>query len=323
MKVFVTGGTGFIGKRLITSLINNNYDVTMLSRRDDCITPDGVKVVKGDLISQSNSIKQYIRDCDVVCHCAGEIQNKAMMSSLHIDGTKRLLDAVLLEAESNNRKIHWIQLSSVGVYGPPAGSAKCNRIITENSALNPIGEYEKTKSQSDELVIKAAGTGFITYSIVRPSNVFSVDMSNHSLRSLAKLIDKRLFFFIGKPGAIATYIHVEDLVKLLLCCAVDERAKNEVFNISNDCLLEELVDGISESLNRKKIKIRIPEIIVRVLVTVAEIVFKLPLTKERINALVLRTKYPYTKLENRLDFVPMFSVPITIGEIASQIKIKR
>ncbi|MFV1984632.1 MAG: NAD-dependent epimerase/dehydratase family protein [Thiohalomonadales bacterium] len=322
MNIFVTGGNGFIGKKIVERLSVQGHNIRMLSRHAGLNNPgntlENVQVVKGDLTAENYSLEQHLVDCDVIIHCAGEIRNTSLMRSLHVDGTNRLIKSALTESKKIKRIIHWVQLSSVGTYGPPTGAANSNRMISEYTTPHPVGEYEITKMQSDELVMKAAETGLITYTIIRPSNVFSADMPNQSLRSLVKLIDKKLFFYIGKPGAIATYIHADDVVELLLRCIDDERAIGEIFNISNDCVLEDLINGISRVLNKEETKLRIPESIIRAVVAVVGRIVKLPLTKERINALVLRTKYPYTKLEKKLDFVPTISVQESIGEIVSR-----
>ena len=61
---------------------------------------------------------------------------------------------------------------------------------------------EKTKAESDQLVMNAARKGTFTYSILRPSNVFGPTMTNQSLFQMIEMISKGLFFFIGKDVAI-------------------------------------------------------------------------------------------------------------------------
>lgn len=323
MKVLVTGGTGFIGRKLVKSLLNKGYDVWILSRYANYDSFAGVHVLKADLTVDLEPIKKNLIGFEIVFHCAGEIKNIELMNLLHIDGTQRLLDVIISDAENSGRIVHWVQLSSVGAYGPPECSAETERTVTETTALNPVGQYEISKTQSDNLLIKAAETKFLTYTIVRPSNVFSKEMPNQSIRALGQMVAKGLFFYIGKTKSIATYVHVDDVVNLLLHCAIDVRAKGEVFNISNDCLLEEVITGISKALKVEKPKLRIPIAIVRLAVNTVGRIFKLPLSKKRINALVSRTRYPYSKLEEKLGFVPLVSVPDTIGEVVTTEKLKK
>jgi nucleoside-diphosphate-sugar epimerase len=277
-----------------------------------------IETVTGDLTSEACPVECLLNNCEVIFHCAGEIRDLAAMKPLHLDGTKLLLRAALKEAAQKRRSIHWVQLSSVGAYGGTPRYSKEDRIVTEETPPEPIGVYEVTKTQSDEMLVEAAKTGLLSYSIVRPSNVIGPGMPNQSLRSLAAMIHRRLFFYIGRPGAVATYVHVDDVVEVLRLCATDARAKGEIFNISNDCLLEETVQGIALAVGVPPPQLRIPEWLVRSIVCVASKVIRIPLTQQRINAMVQRTRYPYHKVERELGFAPRIYVPHVIGEILTK-----
>lgn len=314
-KCFITGGNGFIGRKLIEAISQRGHEIRALSRSANKVFPVGVHVVAGDLTSDNCPLGQFLEDCDVVFHCAGELHDVAAMQRLHVGGTERLLRAVEKEAAKRKRVIHWVQLSSVGAYGPPQGPSNADRVVTEDTPMRPIGEYEITKAQSDELVIHGRDSGLISYSIVRPSNVFGANMTNNSLRSLGMMVHKGVFFYVGRPGSVATYVHVDDVVKALLLCGFDDRAKGNIFNLSNDCLLEELVSGIALALGVPRPWLRFPESLVRVVTLIAGKIIRIPLSQQRINALTIRTRYPYLKLEKELGFSPQKSVPETIGEV--------
>lgn len=314
MQISVTGGNGFIGRRLVDALIQKGYKVKTLSRSTKHKPPPGIELVRGDLISTDCPIDQFIANSEIIFHCAGEVRDEAKMRSLHVDATQRLLDVALNEASMKGRIIHWVQISSVGAYGPPPGVAHSERIVTEETETIPVGEYEVTKSIADELVMQACKSGLMTFSIVRPSNVYGRNMSNQSLHSLGDMIRRRLFFYIGKPGAVATYVHVDDVVEVLLRCGLDQRARGEVFNISNDCMLEDLINGMSNALDVAYPTLRLPEPLVRAIVSLVAKVTTIPLTQQRVDALVSRTRYPCHKLESKLGYNPKIPVASSIGE---------
>jgi nucleoside-diphosphate-sugar epimerase len=144
MKVAITGGTVFIGQSLVLRHVAVGDEVRVLSRRSSNQTgfPDAVKVYSVDLVSAGNSasLSHFVEGADVVYHCAGEINDASRMRSLHIDGTRKLI-----QAASGNIG-HWVQLSSVGAYGP------CRRgVVTEETLLRPSGVYETSKAKSDQL----------------------------------------------------------------------------------------------------------------------------------------------------------------------------
>jgi len=81
-----------------------------------------------------------------------------------------------------------------------------SRAVTEDTELNPVGEYEQTKAVSDWLILEAARRDVVAPTIIRPSIVFGADMPNPSLRQLADVVRRGLFFHVGHRDAVATYI---------------------------------------------------------------------------------------------------------------------
>lgn len=316
MKVCITGGTGFIGKRLVDSLATKDHQISLLSRKKGLSYPPSVTVVEGDLADENCDFGKFISGCGLIFHCAGEVSDVSRMRQVHVAGTRRLLDAAHRYASEANQKIHWVQLSSVGAYGPECEEARgIERIVTEETEENPIGEYETTKTQSDKLVREAAEDGLITFSMLRPTFVFGAGMRNQSLISMVKIIKKGAFFYIGKRGAIANYIHVDDVVDALILCGFDKRAIGQVYNLSNDCLLEEVVESIAASANIPAPKLRVPRDLAITMVQVIGKFIRLPLTLGRIKALISRTRYPSAKIYSHLRFKPKRYVPDAMKEL--------
>ena len=313
MKVAITGANGFIGKKLTDYCLLHFSAVKVLTRKSNFFLP-GAEVILGDLTSELTNLDNFVRDADVIFHCAGEIRDPSKMKALHINGTKKLLQAAENEFLKNGKKIHFVHLSSVGVYGPPQNAHE-SRVVTENSSYNPKGDYEVTKYESDLLVLEATKKDFITFTILRPSNVYGPQMPNQSLRSLGKLIQKNLFFYIGKTGAVATYIHVNDVVQALVLCATNEKAKGKIYNLSNDCTMEEMIEGMARALNAKKPSFRMPEKLIRFGVGLINSLINFPITQSRVDALVIRTNYPIKKIQDELNFNPKYLVKETIGDI--------
>lgn len=90
MKVCVTGGTGFIGGPLCTALLDPGHTVSMLSRKGSTSHPE-LKVVAGDLLVE-DELLEFVEDCDILYHCAGEVENTDCM---YTRGTANLLSAVI------------------------------------------------------------------------------------------------------------------------------------------------------------------------------------------------------------------------------------
>jgi len=220
MQVAVTGGTGFIGRRLVSHLLARGDRIKLLTRRSRATLglPDSVMLFEGDLTSRDVDLLPFVADVDVLFHCAGEIRDPTRMHALHVEGTQRLIKA------ASGTVGHWVQLSSTGAYGKVRAG-----IVSEETAVAPDNEYERTKTNSDQLVSVASGPETFSASVLRPSNVFGPTMTNRSLFQMITMISKGIYFFIGPPCASANYIYVDNVVDGMLCCATLPEARGQTF----------------------------------------------------------------------------------------------
>lgn len=305
MKIAITGATGFIGKLLIKKHLDLGDEVHVLTRKK--LTHENQKGLYfhiGDL-SDVKSLFLFLENADVLYHCAAEIRDESKMSLVNVEGTKNLISAATGTIK------HWVQLSSTGVYGPLFSG-----IVTENQSYNPINEYEKTKLESDFLVLEATQNTVFTSTIVRPSNVFGFQMTNQSIFQLVKSIDRGFYFFVGfEKGASANYVPVENVIEALYLAATHTRAKNEIYIISSWCTIEEFIGNIAKSLGKPCPKFRIPLRLSKYLARATFFIPKNPLTVARINALSNRVIYETTKIEKELDYTPVVSTEDTIKDL--------
>ena len=306
MIVAITGGTGFIGTRLVLRHLSQGDVVRVLTRRNtiDIETSQDLHLIHGDLTNDFEKMIPFVGGVDVLYHCAGEIRERKKMYSVHVTGTENLC------AAANGRIGHWVQLSSVGVYG-----AYSSGIVTEQSPLHPMGTYEKTKTVSDQVVINAAKADAFTYSILRPSNIFGPTMTNRSLFQLIKMIQKGLFFFIGKPGASANYIHVDNVVEGLIKCGELPNARGRIYNLSDYQTIEEFVTIIADELRKPVPKLRLPEMLVKWMAKLCGRLPHFPLTEGRVKGLTSRAVYSIERIQQELGYVHQFPMEDGLREM--------
>ena len=285
MLVAVTGASGFIGKRLVKALVGEGHKVRILSRRNRCI--ENVECFCGDLINPEIQFDTFLDGVDILFHCAGEIVNESQMESIHVDGTRRLVLA------AQGRIGRWVQLSSVGAYG------YCREgVVTETSPEVPLGTYETTKTQSDEIV-RNSGLPFV---ILRPSNVFGPTMTNQSLFQLVEMIRRGLFFLIGNKKALANYVHVDDVVNAILKCGFHPKAIGNVFNLSQTISIEQMSKAFLQGHGLKSTLHRLPELPLRLVVFLLGWIPGFPLTSPRIDAMTSCCRYDSTKIVEELEY---------------------
>ena len=285
MLVAVTGASGFIGKRLVTVLLGKGHKVRILSRSNRCM--ENVECFSGDLINPDIQLDTFLDDVDILFHCAGEVVDESQMKSIHVDGTRRLVLA------AQGRIGRWVQLSSVGAYG------YCREgVVTETSPEVPLGTYETTKTQSDEIV-RNSGLPFV---ILRPSNVFGPTMTNQSLFQLVEMIRRGLFFLIGNKRALANYVHVDDVVNAILKCGFHPKAIGNVFNLSQTISIEQMSKAFLQGHGLKSTLHRLPELPLRLVVFLLGWIPGFPLTSPRIDAMTSCCRYDSTKIVEELEY---------------------
>jgi nucleoside-diphosphate-sugar epimerase len=213
------------------------------------------------------------------------------MCAVNIEGTRKLLAA----ATGNIGR--WVQLSSLGVYGP-----RRSGVVREDAIRAPVGAYETSKLAADQLVIDAGKQTGMRWAMLRPGIVFGRDMSNESMRAFLRTIRGGRFAFIGLPGALLPYVHVDDVVAALLLCGRDDRANCEIFNLSEDCMVEEFVLEAARLLAAPPPTLRLPETLVRMAAKSLSWVPGFPLTTTRVDALTRQVTYPSDKIVQTLDF---------------------
>jgi nucleoside-diphosphate-sugar epimerase len=308
MIVAISGGTGFIGKKLVLHHLKVGDDVRYLTRTDNQpIT--GANAIIGELNSTADQLMPLLSNSDVFYHCAGELKSEALMHSTHVQGTINLLHVIEKIHSLNKKNFHWVQLSSCGAYGQAHPQPSIPRHIDEETKDSPSGEYECTKTEADSLIVAFAKKhDWFKYTIIRPTIVFGVGMRSTFINRIASMIKKRLLFYIGNKNAVANFVHVDDVVKAMMLCANQPKAYNQVFIVSNDCKFSDLVNTISEVLQTPKPSRIINEFLLRNLVKLVGKWIKLPISGAQIDVMTRQTHYSNIKLRKTLDWSPSDSV---------------
>lgn len=308
MIVAITGGTGFIGRHLIARHLKSGDEVRYLTRNNK-IPIFGATAIIGDL-NDIDSLMRFVKGVDVLYHCAAELHNTEKMHETNVLGTENLLNAAKVQVK------RFVQLSSTGVYG-----AKPLQDVNEESPVHPENEYEISKTQADELVLAAMNQGDIYGVIVRPSNVYGVDMPNQSLFQLIKMVKRGWFFFVGKKRAVVNYVHVENVIDaLLLCATADLPSNGRIYIVSDSCYLDEMIATFAKALSVPCPSLRLPECLVRGLAKVGDVLPRFPLRSSRVDALTYQHCYSIDKMRSELGFKHSISIQTGLAELCENLK---
>jgi nucleoside-diphosphate-sugar epimerase len=170
MNIFITGGTGFLGERLIRRLVSGGeHSVSALARSDrsaDALTALGAEPVLADLTNAA-ALKAELagRPIDVVFHSAAEIasqRNKAKLRAANIDGTQNLYDAI----RDRDTLKRFIFVSTV-VTGEANGA-----LLEETTSLNVQTEYGRTKQWAEQMLLNDFRDNGFPAIVVRPCHIY-------------------------------------------------------------------------------------------------------------------------------------------------------
>ena len=254
MKAFVTGGSGFIGQRVVQKLVARGDEVHALARSDasaSTLRQLGATVFMGD-ITDSASLRPAMEGCNVVFHIAAWYKLGAPdwmnAEAINVGGTRRVLR---LAHELGISKI--VYTSTVAVFGDTQGQLVDERYYKEGPFLT---EYDRTKWLAHYKVAQPLIEKGAPIVIVMPGGVYGPGDTSFIAQFM------RLFYrgLPVLPGAdlTVTYAHVEDIAEGHLLAA-DKGKIGESYILTGPSIpLNEMVDFWAHLIGRKSPSLRIP-----------------------------------------------------------------
>jgi dihydroflavonol-4-reductase len=208
MKAFVTGGTGFIGKRLVQHLVDRGYDVVCLTRHPEqaaALRELDATLVQGD-ITDRESMRPSIAGSDVVFHCAGWYEvglspnAHERMARINVDGTANVLG---LAIELGVPRI--IYTSTVTVLGD-THCVVVNETHQRDSPFNSA--YDRTKYQAHQVAERYVAEGGPVI-IVMPAAVYGP--GDHSIVGIfLRLLLRRMLPIMPAADTGFSLVYVDD-----------------------------------------------------------------------------------------------------------------
>lgn len=223
-KVFVTGGSGFVGQNLISMLIEQGYQVKALARSPQAIQKVeqlGAIAVKGDL-NDPTALSNGVKDCATVFHLAASVDffaSEKKLKRLHVDATQLLLS---IAKQSDVHKFIYLGAASVIMNGKPIVNAD-ESFISDNI----IDGYSKTKLQAENLVLKANTANFQTYSL-RPPMIWGKGDPN-TLAGVIEAVRKGNMQFIDGGKHRFVTCHVINVCHALILADKSEHSGKAYF----------------------------------------------------------------------------------------------
>jgi len=218
LKVFVTGGAGFIGYYLVDFLLKSHtitvYDDLSNSQSTlGLLTKKGVQFVKGSIMDCDKLVKAA-KGCDMVIHLAAKtdiaesVLHPEMVQEVNVNGTINVLKCCI---KNNIKKI--VFASSAAVYGDS------DIAITENTDTNPSSPYGKSKMLAENKIKEMAGDN-LEYIILRLFNVYGKRQSKNAgiISKFAECISRNSPLVIyGNGNQTRDFVSINDVVNAFDC----------------------------------------------------------------------------------------------------------
>ena len=285
-KIFLTGGAGFIGTKLCSTLCGDNeifiYDnLRRNSIKDtDLLSKTNVRFFQGDILNYGYLKETLQNSCpDIVVHLAAiagidtVIRNRVDTMKVNMIGTYNLLEALRGKGISLDR---FIDISTSEVFGSYA--YKVEEGSTTN--LQPVGEARWTYSVSKLAGEHLAHSYFKEFGLpvvsVRPFNVYGPGQVGEGAihQFIVRAVKNEEIQIHGDGDQIRSWCYIDDFIDGLLLCIEKQEAVGNSFNIGNPrgtitiSMLAELIKRIAGSQsairyvpkNYVDVELRIPNI---------------------------------------------------------------
>lgn len=223
--VFVTGGSGYVGRNLIRHLLARGDCVRALARSASAaqlVEGLGAEAVRGDL-DDRDALLRGMQEGDAVFHCGAlvvEWAPKAEFDRVNVAGTQHVVDAA--RAAGVPVLVH-VSTEAVLADGTPILDADETRPLPDR----PLPRYPATKAEAERIVRAANGTGLRTV-IVRPRLIWGNDDSS-VLSQLEHAVNAGRFMWIDGGRYLTSTCHVDNLCEALLLAAERGRGGEAYF----------------------------------------------------------------------------------------------
>jgi len=239
--ILVTGGTGFLGSKLLQFLIDQGQSVMALKRASSII-PDQLKSssliewVEAD-ITDYFSLKDLFPQITQVYHCAAKISYQdhevSDMLQTNIEGTRHIVNLCLDHA------IKLVHVSSIAALG----TNKLGQPVTEEDKWEEkekISKYTQAKYESELEVWRGIAEG-LNAVIVNPSVIIGVGSGGNASRAIFNMVHKgNKIYPLGSVGLVDVSDVAQAMIQLMESNITAERYILNSENISNLDLLTKI-----------------------------------------------------------------------------------
>jgi nucleoside-diphosphate-sugar epimerase len=248
---FVTGGSGFVGGKLIRALAEKGWQVRALARSSkaaEAVAKAGAIPVRGELTDR-HALEQGLTGVDVIFHVAAHFKMwgpRAEFDRVNVDGMKTIIEAAI--ATPSVRKFVAVSAAAVVMGDPKPFVAIDETAPRQNRDFAP---YSSSKAEAEKLLLSANGrrAGFETVAI-RPPMIWGPGMP--MLDHMVDVVKAGQWQWVEKGTQAMSTCHVDNLIEGMLLAA-DRGRGGEAYFVADDEVgtLKSVIGGLLATKNVK------------------------------------------------------------------------
>ncbi len=225
-SILITGGTGLIGKKLLSKFSKNVFNIYVLTRKKS-FKEDGINYLHWDPINGLLDINK-IKNLETIIHLVGESiarkrwtnKQKKIIINSRIRTTQLLFREI---KKLKTKPLTIISASAVGIY-------KSNTLVpqSEDGVLDS-GFLSEVVMMWEQEINKFKSLGIRTI-ILRIGIVIS--KNGGMIKSILPIFRYGLGVPLGNGSQIMSWIHIDDLVRIILYCQINTKMKGYINAVS-------------------------------------------------------------------------------------------
>ena len=274
MKIFLTGGTGFIGQALAFALQRRGDEVVALVRNPGKaaeLEKAGCRLVQGD-ITDAQSIRGALDGCDAAIHCAAVYQvgvlekDRPAMYEANVRGTENVLRIAL---ELGTPRV--VYVSTVASFGNTKG-----RVVDETYEHDGdyTSYYDETKHQAHLLAKQMIHEKALPGIIVQPGSVYGPHDTSQAGEIVRRFLDGKIPMKL-LPELGVSAVHRDDVVDGIML-ALDKGKIGESYVLAGDNLtMGDIWDEASRAVGKKPARFTLPTGVLKAMAPLAPYTAKL------------------------------------------------
>ncbi len=317
--VFVTGGSGYIGRNLIRSMVAEGRRVRALarSRNAAAVVADlGAEPVMGDLFDRE-ALEEGMKGVEIVVHAAadtGHGLSSAHQTAANLEGTRNVYDAARLAGV--RRALH-LSTEAVLLDGRPLHDADETTPIPEKHA----GGYSKTKAEAERIALEASRDG-LEVIVLRPRFVWGRDDTT-ALPQLIEAARSGKLSWIGGGHYDMSTTHIANVIHGVRL-ALEKGRGGEVYFVTDGDPVEfrAFVTALLEAAGVEAPTAEVPRWLVATVVRVGEVLARLtggriqgPMSWQEYAVLGVEVTLNIEKARRELGYAPIISREEGLAEI--------